>query len=163
MRLDPASLSEIREAAAMARSVDPDDAALLLDTIEGSSDALELLDACIEGAQAAAAMASAGREMAERQSKRAKRFEEQARAFKAMAHQILDAIGERKVIRPGATLSVSPGRLSVSITATADIPTQLRKPGEPDKDAIRKQIEAGETVPGAALVRGADTLTMRIA
>jgi hypothetical protein len=56
--------------------------------------------------------------------------------------------------------------LSVRIDDDAAIPSQLltvKTTTAPDKAAIKRQIEAGEHVPGAALVRGDDIVTVRVA
>ena len=77
--------------------------------------------------------------------------------------RVLDATGEKKVERPGATLSRRPGSLSVSIDDERLIPSQLTKTKvEPDKAAIKAQLQAGEDVPGASLQRGPDGITLRV-
>ena len=60
------------------------------------------------------------------------------------------------------TVSRTTGRLSLQITDEASIPSQLTVTTvSPDKAAIKAQLEAGEAVPGAALVRGEDSVTVR--
>ena len=54
----------------------------------------------------------------------------------------------------------------VDITDPATIPSQLhtvKTTTTPDTAAIKRLLEAGEDVPGAMLVRGGDTLTIRSA
>lgn len=64
---------------------------------------------------------------------------------------------------PEATVSVTPGRSTVSIVDLDELPqgtfTTVR---QPDKAAIKALIDAGEDVPGAALVTGENTLTVRM-
>lgn len=67
-----------------------------------------------------------------------------------LLHNML-TIGKRKLETPAFTLRVRKSK-SVHIEVEADIPSQLmRVKKEPDKVAIRKQIDAGEDVPGAEL------------
>ena len=68
-----------------------------------------------------------------------------------------------KVERPLATVSRLKGRLSVHIIDAEAIPSQLcRVVTSPDKTAIKKQLEAGEHVPGAVLEQGAPTISVRV-
>ena len=56
--------------------------------------------------------------------------------------------------------------LRLTVTGLDAIPTDgaaNRVRREPDKAAIRAQIEAGEDVPGAELVRGPNTTALRVA
>lgn len=138
-----------------------DDESTYLDTLDGETDVLAALDALIEREQSDRAMADGIKARADALRARAKRFDDRADAARRGMQAIMAAASLRKVARPLATLSVQPGRVSVRITDPADVPTQLRKPGEPDKTAIRAAIEAGETIPGAVLVAGEETLTMR--
>ena len=89
----------------------------------------------------------------------------QGEAFRAQMLKVMDAMGIKKLDRPRATISKRAGSLSVRITDEASIPTQLctvKTITAPDKKAIRAQIEAGETVPGAELAQGADGVTVRV-
>ena len=62
-----------------------------------------------------------------------------------------------------ATISRRAGLPSVQITDEAAIPSQLCKTTvAPDKAAIKAQLLAGETVPGAQIVMGADGVTVRV-
>lgn len=67
-----------------------------------------------------------------------------------------------KLALPEATLSVTAGRSTVSIVDVEQLPqgtfTLVR---QADKAAIKAMIEAGDDVPGAALVTGENTLTVR--
>lgn len=161
MMLDPAVLARIREIARDVRAQAGDDDTAQADTLEGATDAMELLDALIEASQHAASLEAAARERAQRITERARRMAEQDKGYRRAMACLLDAMDLKRVVRPCATLSIKPGSLSVRIDSPADIPTQLRKPGEPDKAAIKAQIEAGVEVPGASLERGAATISMR--
>lgn len=163
MNLPPATLASIRALAAEIRDGAGEDDDATADTFEAASDAMEMLDALIDASQHVTALEGATREQAQRLTERARRFAEQSKGYRRAMHTLLEAMTLRKVVRPGATLSLKAGSLSVAIDNPADIPSQLRKPGDPDKAAIKAQLEAGEDVPGARLVRGEDTISMRVA
>jgi len=92
------------------------------------------------------------------------RLDARADAHRRAELMVLQAMGLSKIELPAATLSIRAGSVSVQITDADAIPSQLctvKTTTAPDKKAIRAQIEAGETVPGAELVRGPDTLSVR--
>lgn len=64
---------------------------------------------------------------------------------------------------PEATVTVSAGRSTVSIVDVEQLPqgafTLVR---QPDKTAIKAMIDAGDDVPGAAIVTGENTITVRM-
>lgn len=163
MMLDPATLADIQAIAADIRTCTGDDEVAFWDTLDGATPVPELLDGFIEKSQEAAAMEAAARELAQKFMRRAQMFAAHKEGARKAALLVMQATGETKVKRPGATLSVSPGKVSVRIDNPADVPSQLRRPGAPDLTAIRAQLEAGETVPGASLVTGEPSLSMRTA
>ena len=163
--LSPDLLDAIRAATAGVRAVlgDDDDERAILDTVDGLTDAGDALDALIEGALLKAAHAQAEREAARRMTERARRSEDVEAAYRRGILAVMDAMGLRSARRGAATVTVKAGSPSVEITDKAAVPTQLRKPGEPDKSAIRAHLDAGEAVPGARIVWGAPTVSIRSA
>lgn len=154
--------------AAMAEALAPyrDDEETYLDTLDGETDILDLLDAEIAAMQADDALAIAIKDQEVALRTRRERIEMRAAAHKKNLHLLLSHASLKKAERPRATVSIRPGSVSVNIVNEADIPTQLmreRVTRSPDKAAIKAQIEAGETVPGAELVRGEDTISVRVA
>jgi len=142
-----------------------DDEDLFLDTLSGECDALEILDREIEAEQADRATVEAINARIAALKARADRIDMRAEAHRTAQKLVMQAIGQRKIERPLATLSLRAGSLSIKITDEASVPTQLctvKTITAPDKKAIRAQIEAGETVPGAELVRGEETLQVRV-
>lgn len=136
---------------------------LLHDCIEGETDAMELLDAEIDAMLSDDALVAAMKAREAEMAARRKRIESRSLGHRRNQRMILDAMGLRRVERPLATISVRAGSVSVSITDKAAVPTQLCKVEyKPDLTAIRAQIEAGEAVPGAELVRGEDGVTVRV-
>lgn len=142
-----------------------DDEDLYQDMIEGETDALDLLDEQIAAMQNDEALAEAIKAQENSLKFRRERIEFRADARKKAALLVMNAAGLKKAERPRATISVRPGSVSVQITDEAEIPTQLMREKvtrAPDKAAIKAQLEAGETVPGAELVRGAETISVRV-
>ena len=90
------------------------------------------------------------------------RFARGADGLKALLLRIMATAKLPKLTLPEATISITPGRSTVSIEDVEQLPqgtfTLVR---QPDKAAIKAMIEAGEDVPGAALVTSENTLTVR--
>lgn len=141
------------------------DEVTFLDTLDGETDAADIADKLIAAMQEAEAMAEAVKAQEADLKARRARFEARGDAFRKQMLHLMDAIKMAKLERPRATVSRRAGSVSVEITDEASIPSQLctvKTITAPDKAAIRKQIEAGETVPGARLVRGDDGVTVRV-
>lgn len=138
------------------------DDATFWDTLDGETDAGDILDRLIWNAQTDQHNADAIKEHEAALRARRQRLESRVSAHKAAMLAVLDAAGSKKLERPCATVSRREGALSVQITNADDVPTQLCKVvTTPDKAAIKKQIDAGEDVPGAELTRGEPGITMR--
>lgn len=134
------------------------------DTLDGETNALDIADALIAKRGEAKALAAAAKAQADELAARASRIAERSRACDAALLTLLRAAGEKRLERPGATISRRSGSVRVVIDDETDVPTQLCKIVQtPDKTAIKKQIDAGETVPGARLERGPDGVTVRVA
>lgn len=137
-----------------------------LDTMDGETDALDLADRLIAEIQHDAALVAALKAQEEAMSQRRARLENRERAKRKVAGELLEALGVKRLERPRATLTRSAGRTRLDITDPDAIPSQLhtvKTTTTPDTAAIKRLLEAGEDVPGATLVRGNDTLTLRSA
>ena len=141
-------------AAQQAISALPDDAdnALLLDTIEGESDVMEVMDRLAE-------LAIADKLLAERAAERAKRIAARAERSRAVIARILEALELTKLERPLYTASVSYHRELGSLDE-AELPAEYWRHA-PDKVAINKALRAGQPVPGASLGNDQPRLTIR--
>lgn len=138
------------------------DAETFLDSLDGETDAMDILGKLILEREEAKAHEAAAKQVAEDYATRARRMAEKQKALAKAMGQLLDAIGERKVPHPLGTVSRTAGVVSVEITDEADVPTQLCKiTKSPDKAAIRAALDAGDTVPGAALRRGEPGISVR--
>lgn len=139
------------------------DAQLVTDSIEGETDFFETLDALLladlqdEAFEAALTEAKAvldvrkGRIAARRQTRR------------AGIERAMLMLDQKKIERPGATLSLANRRPALEVVDEAEIPAEYWKAGKPtlDKKALAEALEAGRSVSGAHLSNGTQTLTVR--
>lgn len=90
------------------------------------------------------------------------RLQRKVDALKGFILRLMSTARLPTLVLPEATITVGKGRDTVSITDIDALPqgtfTTERKP---DKAAIKRLIDAGEDVPGAALVTGENTLVVR--
>ena len=151
-----AQIERAMSAAMEAISALPDDGdnVLLLNTIEGESDVLEVLDRVVEAAIADKKLAELARE-------RAKRIEARAERARGVALQIIEALGVSPLERGVYTASVSYHRELGSLDESALPEAFIRH--APDKVAIAKALRAGQDVPGASLGNDAPRLIIRTA
>jgi Siphovirus Gp157 len=140
------------------------DSDTFLDTLDGETNVLDLADWMLGKMMGDEALADAIGAQVAALTERHTRIAARANVMKSRLLTLLDVTGEKKIERPAATISRRIGSVSVRIVDEAAIPTQLcavKTTSVPDKSAIKKQIDAGETVPGAELVRGPDGVTVR--
>lgn len=162
MQFDPQTIrrwaDEIR-----AELGDDFDTETFIDTLDGVTDAADIADRMIADMLAAEAMGEAIRGEISDLTARRDRYDARKDAFRRQLLSLLDATGEKKMERPRATISRRAGLPSVQITDETAIPSQLCKTTvAPDKAAIKAQLMAGESVPGAQIVMGADGVTVRV-
>lgn len=154
--------------AAMAETLAPyrdDEDGTYLDTLDGETNLLDLLDGELAAMQADEALAVAIKAREADLKVRRERIEMRAAAHRKNLRLVLQHAALPKAERPLATVSLRPGTVSVRIVNEADIPSQLMRETisrAPDKAAIKAQLEAGETVPGAELARGDETISIRV-
>ncbi len=162
MKIDVAHIR--RMADAIATTDDHETEPGFLDTLDGETDVADIADYLIAEILQDEALADAADAQATALKSRSSRLRVRAKTKRKVAVDLLDASGLRKLERPQATISRVAGRVSVEIVDEEAIPTQLRREKievMPDKAAIKAHLEAGVDVPGAELVRGQDTLSMR--
>lgn len=114
---------------------------VILDTIEGETQALEMLDIIVDEWES-------DKGNAEKCRARATRIEQRADKTRYLAQAILERIGVNKLERAAYTMSVGAGVPSVIITDDKVIPRHLMAP---DKTAIKSALSKGENVPGCTL------------
>lgn len=143
------------------------DEAAFADTLDGETDFADLADAVLERMQDDEALAEATGAIIGQLAARRDRLAARIPGYKAILLRLLDAAGLSRLERPRGLVSRRKGSVSVRIIPgeEADIPTQLMRETvtrAPDKIAIKAQLEAGERVPGAELVRGPDSVTVKV-
>ena len=145
------------------RMITGDDQDTFLDTLDGETDAMEIMGKLVEERTEAAAHEIAMRDLAATYSARAKRLSARQNAISITIGHLLDAMGETKIKHPIATISRTKARWSVKIFDEAEIPSQLTKVTiKPDLAAIKKQMDQGESVPGCQFQMGQPSITVRI-
>ena len=139
------------------------DAETFWDSLDGETDAMDIIGRLICDREEAKSHAAASKAMADEYRSRASRLEARTQALSRALGDVLDATGQKKVAHPLGTVSRLAGRVSCKITDETAIPSQLTVTTvKPDTAAIKKQLEAGEAVPGAELVRGDDGVMVRV-
>jgi hypothetical protein len=130
--------------------------------IESECDALERLRRMLRAARFTEANAKALKDIEAEMKERRQRFENKAETLRSIVKQTMQTLNLSKIEAPDLTASLSAGKPGVVIQDEEAIPSQLcRVKREPDKAAIRKSLEQGETVPGAFLTPAFPTLTVR--
>jgi hypothetical protein len=133
---------------------DDEDHALLLGSLEGETDIMEVLDRVIESS-------IADKKLAEMARERARRIEARADRTREIATRIVEALAISPLERPVYTASLTFPRKPL-VTNAEELPdTYIRH--APDLVAIGKALRAGETIPGAELRNPEPTLTIRTA
>tara|TARA_R110002110_G_scaffold292411_1_gene506495 strand:+ start:178 stop:663 length:486 start_codon:yes stop_codon:yes gene_type:complete len=145
------------------RMITGDDQDTFLDTLDGETDAMEIMGKLVEERTEAAAHEIAMRDLAATYSVRAKRLSARQDAISLGIGQLMDAMGETKIKHPIATISRTKARWSANITDADQIPSQLMNvTTKPDMAAIKKQMDQGESVPGCQFKMGQPSITVRI-
>ncbi len=96
----------------------------------------------------------------------ADRIEGERERLRRYVLDVMLANGVKSMKSPLASFSVLPPKERVEVYDEPAVPFALRaeiKNPPPDKAAIKRALEAGETVPGARLVTGEPSLSVRMA
>ena len=132
---------------------DDEDHALLLGSLEGETDIMEVLDRVVESS-------IADKKLAEMARERARRIEARADRTREIATRIVEALAISPIERPIYTASLTFPRKPL-VTNADELPdTYIRH--APDLVAIGKALRAGETIPGAELKNPEPQLTIRV-
>lgn len=135
---------------------------LRLDMIEGETDLHTILARALDTFQEAETMAEAIGLRIKEMSARKARYERQASAMRRLIRSVMESAGQTKIALPDASLSIRDGMASVSVTDIEALPQGFFKiERKADKTALKPALMAGETIPGAELVIGEPSLTIR--
>lgn len=139
-----------------------DDESLKLDTIEGETNAMRVIERALAERQEAESLVGAIKVREADLAARRNRFERKSDAMKTLIRHVMKAAQLPKVILTEATLTVTKAKTSVGIEDLNELPQGFYHTNRvADRGAIRAAIESGETVPGAILVLGSEGLTIR--
>ena len=138
------------------------DEELLLGTLDGETDALDVVRRLIRHSLEMTAMANvAGVRVAALQG-RADRFAARAEASRRAALEMLGALDLKRLDDPEFTATTRVGQPGVVVTDEAALPDAfVRTKRTPDKAAIGAALKAGQNVPGAMLKNSAPSLQVR--
>lgn len=143
-----------------------DDEDLILDTLEGESDAMEAVSRLLRWMNERQATAQSIKTLEADYAARRKRYEEAVKSARGALARFMDETGLTKIERPEATLSMRQGSPSVIYPADLDpetLPEKFRRwTCEADKAAIKDAMLAGEDVPGLTLSNGGTSLAVRV-
>lgn len=135
---------------------------LRADMIEGETDAVEFIGKALAARQEAVSIQKAIMSRIADLAERAARYDRKAGAMKALIRSVMRSADIDRLELPEATLSISKGRTSVDVTDLDALPQGYFKiERKADKTAIKQAIEAGNEIPGAQLVMGDESLTVR--
>lgn len=183
--LDP--VKEAKAVAAIRASLaavgQADDAQLLLDTVEGETSLLEVIDALLLRRHENLSLAEGLKTGIEALEARKARFLLNAERDKTLVEQALSVAELDTLMRPAGTLSMAKRAASVVITEESEIPGAYWKTPAPvlDKKALGEAVKAhhaalaitdeqlrkaalaeAPAVPGATLNNAAPSLTIRV-
>jgi hypothetical protein len=163
--MNPHFLTDLRAAHAALIEAHPElaeDDDFLADVIEGETNAPAIMERLVIERAEALANGEAMDKLANSYAAISDKWTARAESRRKLMGLVLDAVGLRKMVTPAGTVSMSPGRVSLSLADDFTPPQgYARTKIEPDKAAIKKALEAGETMPGAALVTGSPIVQVR--
>ena len=143
---------------------DTDDQDIWLSALEGETSLDTVLDRLLELRYRAKANEEAVKERIKNLKERADRYKREQEVLTKAMHKVLNMVNQKSYKTVEATYSIRAGTKRVEIEDEQAIPTQLttvKTITSPDKAAIKAALEAGEIVPGATLVTGEETLSVR--
>jgi Siphovirus Gp157 len=136
-----------------------EDERLLADMLEGCTSFNELMNRVVERMEKAKELAKAQAALLKTLKARHDRYERRHEALRELAFKALQIADLRKLELAQATLSIARGPAKVIVTDPGALPEHcLRITIEPNRLVIKDRILHGETVPGATLSNGEETL-----
>ena len=139
-----------------------EDGETLADTLEGETDLPDVIAGFIRNARRDEAMAEGLGELIKDEQDRKSRIGARADKRRRIALSLMNAIEMIKLEVPDFTASVRRVPPKVEITDEASVPDAFVKiTRTPDKTAIKEALGRGDTIPGACLGNGSETLTVR--
>ncbi|TPW26847.1 siphovirus Gp157 family protein [Pararhizobium mangrovi] len=140
-----------------------DDETLRADMLDGETDLTRVMERLLDRRQSARGMNDAAKERAGAIMERSKRYGRQEEAFSALMLSIMERANLDKLTLPEATLSIRKPSVSVNVTAIDELPQgYFQTERKADKKAIGDALKRGDEIPGAELMMGKETLSVRV-
>lgn len=164
--MNPAIIDACKREVALLIQSNPDladDAELRADMIEGETGLHRVISRLIRAKVEADAMANAMKAIKDDYAARQARYEGRSADARAGIAALLEVAELPKIELPEGTASRTKGRSKVVVSNADELPQGFfaieRKPLTSE---IKAALEAGENVPGASLVIGPDSATVRV-
>ena len=156
-------LQQLRETLiAIDRDMETDED-LLLSTIDGETDAADMLRQAVRAALETESTADAVRQRETVLAARRHRLESRARACRAFVREAMQTLGLRKLPAPDFNASIRDGKPAVQITDENALPDDfVRIVRQPDKTKIGEALRSGAEIEGAVLGNATAILTVRV-
>lgn len=140
-----------------------DDEETIRDTVEGETSLREMIRDMLANIGEREAQISGLETYIGDLSSRKDRFKRQIEHSRALICSAMDMAGIQKHEMDIGTIALSKVRPSLIVTNEAEIPTDFWKASDPklDRSALKKALDAGDTIPGATLSNGGQTITIR--
>lgn len=139
-----------------------EDESLRLDMFEGSTDFNSILSYLVKQMRQAKADETSVQMLIEELAKKEMRHANKRKFFRALIQKVLEHGNIKKITLPEATVYTMSSPSKVLITDEVRLPQHLvRVVYEPDKKAIKSELERGRDVPGAVLSNGETTVVIR--
>ncbi|RTM07449.1 MAG: hypothetical protein EKK31_11865 [Hyphomicrobiales bacterium] len=139
-----------------------EDEALRIDTIEGETDALRIIQRALDEQREAETMVGAIRAREIDIAARRGRYERKSDAMRQLIKAVMRAAKLDKISLAEASLSLTKPRQTVGIEDLDALPQGYFKTiRQADKTAIKSAFDQGEQIPGAILVTGDTGLMIR--
>lgn len=137
-----------------------DDPRAWLDTLDGQSDAIDVIRNLIRASIDADVLAEATRKRQAEIGERAERIEQRKQVFRDAARALMEAGGIVKLPEPDFTARIQAGQTSLGPVDLDTLPpefvdTEVVVTRKPIKDRLTAALKAGQTIAGAQLRTGA--------
>lgn len=136
----------------------------LADTLEGATNLKEALAALLRSALEDEGLAKGLRTLLEAMKSRLFRLEGRAVSKRIVVLEAMQKADIRKFIEPDFTASLRMAPPSVLVLNEAEIPAEFLVPQPPkiDRRGLLQALSGGESIPGAVLSNGHQTLSVRM-
>ena len=159
MRIDTATLTYLTDLL----SDHCEDLETFWDTLDGETDIMDMVGSAIQDLVIAEADVEKLDNIIQKYADRRDAVKSRQRRIKDALKCIMLSTNQKKIPHTLGTVSLRNGMKSVLIENEKEIPTQLCKTTiQPDKTTIKKLLTQGETISGAVLVTGPQTVSVRM-